>query len=61
MTQASESTLGAQSQTNATASKSLSDIPQPRVSRVKEILAGGVSKAQESAQSQTKPKTRRNK
>ena len=26
------------------------DIPQPRVSRVKEILAGGVSKAQESAQ-----------
>lgn len=42
--------LGAQSQNNATAPKSLSDIPQPRVSRVKEILAGGVSKAQESAQ-----------
>ena len=54
-----ESTLSAQSQTNATAPKSLSDIPQPRVSRVKEILAGGVSKAQESAQSQTKPKTRK--
>lgn len=35
---------------NTTAPKSLSDIPQPRVSRVKEILAGGVSKAQESAQ-----------
>lgn len=49
-TQPNESTLGAQSQTNATATKSLSDIPQPRVSRVKEILAGGVRKAQESAQ-----------
>lgn len=39
-----QSTLGAQSQTNPTASKSLSDIPQPRVSHVKEILAGGVRK-----------------
>lgn len=57
-TQASESTLSTQSQTNTTTPKSqsdnkitkFSDIPQPRVSRVKEILAGGVSKAQESAQ-----------
>lgn len=42
-------TLSAQSQTNATAPKSLSDIPQPRASRVKEILAG-VRKTQEPAQ-----------
>lgn len=48
--QANQSTQSAQSQTNPTAPKSLSDIPQPRVSRVKDILAGGVRKAQESAQ-----------
>lgn len=48
--QSNQSTQNVQSQTNAAAPKSLSDIPQPRVSRVKEILAGGVSKAQEPAQ-----------